>query len=54
MFSYLKPFDTIQTKMQAQKGFEGSNLVKTLVKIMKTDGIKGFYRYYILLKIYLN
>ena len=30
--------------MQAQKGFEGANLFGTMVKVMKTDGIKGFYR----------
>lgn len=30
--------------MQAEKGFENKNMFNTALKIVKTDGIKGFYR----------
>jgi hypothetical protein len=44
LFIY-KPFDTIKTKMQAQVGFEKENMISTLIKTVKQDGIKGLYRY---------
>ena len=45
LFSALiKPWDTIKTKMQAQVGFENSSMMNTLVRVVKTDGIKGLYR----------
>ena len=39
------PFDTIKTKMQAQKGFESSGMVNTFVRTLKTQHIAGLYRY---------
>ena len=39
-----QPFDTIKTKMQAEKGYESKGMLQTCVKIFKTGGIKGFYR----------
>lgn len=38
------PFDTIKTKMQAQKGFENMGMVKTFMIIFKKEGVKGLYR----------
>lgn len=38
------PFDTIKTKMQAQKGFENSSMVNTFVRTFKAEGLKGLYR----------
>ena len=38
------PFDTIKTKMQAQKGFESTGMVKTLVRTLKTQQLAGLYR----------
>ncbi|XP_067938368.1 mitochondrial substrate carrier family protein S-like [Watersipora subatra] len=38
------PFDTIKTKMQAQKGFENYSMVRTLTSTIKQQGIKGLYR----------
>ena len=53
------PFDTIKTKMQAQKGFETGGMTQTFLKTLRTQGIIGLYRYvvYILLiytLFYLN
>jgi len=31
--------------MQAQAGFENENMISTLIKTVKQDGIKGLYRY---------
>ena len=42
---YKQPFDTIKTKMQAEKGFENRSMLNTSLNILKTDGIKGFYKY---------
>jgi solute carrier family 25 (mitochondrial carnitine/acylcarnitine transporter), member 20/29 len=33
--------------MQAEKGFENLTMLKTISKIVKTDGIKGLYRGFI-------
>jgi hypothetical protein len=41
----LKPFDTIKTKMQAQKGFENLSMMKSFITVFKKDGIRGLYRY---------
>ncbi|XP_063962798.1 uncharacterized protein LOC129270805 [Lytechinus pictus] len=38
------PLDTIKTKMQAQSGYEGTNMFKTLLKTLRTQGIIGLYR----------
>ncbi|CAC5381800.1 SLC25A20_29 [Mytilus coruscus] len=38
------PFDTIKTKMQAQAGFEKSNMFQTLAKTLRTQGVIGLYR----------
>ena len=38
------PFDTIKTKMQAQRGFESEGMVRSFVKTVKTRGIRGLYR----------
>ena len=38
------PFDTIKTKMQAQRGFETEGMIKSFVKTVKTQGIRGLYR----------
>lgn len=43
--NYLKPFDTIKTKMQAQVGFESNGMYRTFIKIVKAQGIKGLYRF---------
>ena len=40
-----QPFDTIKTKMQAQKGYENLNMIKSFIHVFKTQGITGFYRY---------
>jgi hypothetical protein len=32
-------------KMQAKQGFENSSMIATALRIAKTDGIKGFYRF---------
>jgi hypothetical protein len=39
------PLDIVYTKMQAQKGFENINTLNTFAKIIKTDGVRGLYRY---------
>ena len=39
------PFDTIKTKMQAQRGFETEGMFKSFAKTVKTQGIRGLYRY---------
>ncbi|CAH1242899.1 SLC25A13 [Branchiostoma lanceolatum] len=39
------PLDTIKTKMQAQAGFERGGAFKTLLKVLRTQGIVGLYRY---------
>jgi hypothetical protein len=31
--------------MQAKKGYEDSSMITTALRIAKTDGIKGFYRF---------
>ncbi|XP_063682413.1 mitochondrial ornithine transporter 1-like [Bolinopsis microptera] len=38
------PLDTIKTKMQAQKGFENTNMFRTCLKTLRTQGILGLYR----------
>ena len=38
------PFDTIKTKMQAQRGFETRNMFHSFVKTIQTQGIRGLYR----------
>ncbi|KAK6188766.1 hypothetical protein SNE40_004878 [Patella caerulea] len=38
------PFDTLKTKMQAEAGFEKTNMVQTFVKTLKQQGLKGLYR----------
>lgn len=38
------PFDTVKTKMQAQKGFVSSGMFQTFVQTFKTQGIRGLYR----------
>lgn len=44
IMTFLKPFDTMKTKMQAQKGYENLNMFKTAVKIVRTEGFIGLYR----------
>ena len=38
------PFDTLKTKMQAQKGFESGGMIQTFSKTIKTQGVIGLYR----------
>ena len=38
------PFDTLKTKMQAQKGFETGGMIQTFSKTIKTQGVIGLYR----------
>ena len=38
------PFDTIKTKMQAQRGFETTNMFRSFVATVKSQGIRGLYR----------
>ena len=38
------PLDTIKTKMQAQRGFESTSMVRTMVKTVKSQGVIGLYR----------
>lgn len=38
------PFDTIKTKMQAQRGFESEGMIRSFVKTVKTQGLRGLYR----------
>lgn len=38
------PFDTVKTKMQGQRGYESASMIKTIVRIFKTQGVIGFYR----------
>ena len=38
------PFDTVKTKMQAQKGYEQQNMLRTFATTFKTQGIRGLYR----------
>lgn len=38
------PFDTIKTKMQAQRGFERRNMIRSFVTTLRDQGIKGLYR----------
>jgi solute carrier family 25 carnitine/acylcarnitine transporter 20/29 len=38
------PFDTIKTKMQAQRGFETSNMIRSFTTTLRTQGIRGLYR----------
>lgn len=39
------PFDTIKTKMQAQPGFEKQGMFRSFGKTLKSEGIRGLYRY---------
>jgi solute carrier family 25 carnitine/acylcarnitine transporter 20/29 len=39
------PFDTIKTKMQAQVGFEKTNMFQSFAKTLRSQGIRGLYRY---------
>jgi len=34
------PFDTIKTKMQAQKGFEHEGMIRTFARTVKAQGIR--------------
>ncbi|XP_014673522.1 PREDICTED: mitochondrial arginine transporter BAC1-like [Priapulus caudatus] len=38
------PFDTVKTKMQAQRGFESGNMLQTFGKTLRHQGIIGLYR----------
>lgn len=38
------PFDTIKTKMQAQKGYENFSMFKTFKIVIAKDGLTGLYR----------
>ena len=38
-------FNELFEKMQAKQGFENSSMITTALRIAKTDGIKGFYRF---------
>ncbi|XP_067677827.1 mitochondrial substrate carrier family protein S-like [Haliotis asinina] len=38
------PFDTLKTKMQAQVGFEKTNMIQTFLQTLKTQGVRGLYR----------
>ena len=38
------PFDTIKTKMQAQRGFESRNMFRTFIKTIQDQGVRGLYR----------
>lgn len=38
------PFDTIKTKMQAQKGYESRNMFRSFTTTLQTQGIRGLYR----------
>lgn len=38
------PFDTIKTKMQAQSGFENSNMLRSFLKTLREQGVRGLYR----------
>lgn len=38
------PFDTLKTKMQAQVGFEKTNMFQTFAKTLRTQGVVGLYR----------
>lgn len=39
------PFDTVKTKMQAQKGFESRTMLKTFTTTVRQQGIIGLYRW---------
>lgn len=39
-----QPFDTIKTKMQTQTGYESKTMSQTIRTVIKTQGIRGFYR----------
>ena len=45
------PFDTIKTKMQAQHGFENEGMIRSFVKTVRSQGIKGLYRLVITLSL---
>ncbi|KAL5475463.1 hypothetical protein EMCRGX_G025282 [Ephydatia muelleri] len=38
------PWDTVKTKMQAQKGFEDVGMLKTFAKTFREQGVAGLYR----------
>ena len=38
------PFDTIKTKMQAQHGFESQTMIRSFVKTVRDQGVRGLYR----------
>lgn len=38
------PWDTIKTKMQAQAGYEKTNMFQTFIKTLRTQGPIGLYR----------
>ena len=40
----LKPFDTIKTKMQSQKGYENLGMIKSFKTVFVKDGFRGLYR----------
>ena len=37
------PFDTIKTKMQAQRGFEKGSMIRSFIKTITNQGIRGLY-----------
>ena len=42
--SWTQPFDTIKTKMQAQKGYENLGMIKSFKTVFVKDGFRGLYR----------
>lgn len=38
------PWDTVKTKMQAQKGFEDAGMIRTIAKTFREQGPMAFYR----------
>ena len=38
------PFDTIKTRMQAMRGFENRNMIRSFMKTVHDQGVRGLYR----------
>ena len=38
------PFDTVKTKMQAQAGYESQSMIRSFVKTVRAQGLRGLYR----------
>ena len=38
------PFDTVKTRMQAMKGFEGRTMIRSFIRTVHDQGIPGLYR----------